>query len=310
MDLDVESTLNLCTGGVDLKGTRTVLITGASAGIGAAIACRLAHEGHRVFGTTRRLNTLTDAPHELQVLLAGASSTLQAPAVPHPISFLELDVTKPDSVRRCVGQVLQEAGDIDVLINNAGWGTYGAVEELPVETAQALFDTIVFGSLRMIQAVAPAMRERGEGLIINVTSIAARAVIPFQAHYSAAKAALESLTIGLRQELRPFGVNVTSLEPSDINTRFNDVTVFSPNTATPYQPWSEPCWKVIAENLPKSPPPAVVAAKVATIVRRRKPKAIYTCGIFTQRIAPTIFRVLPKSAEMFAMRLFYGLGFK
>lgn len=284
---------------------RTVLITGASAGIGAAVACRLAKDGYRVYGTTRNLANLGGAPRELQ------EATLEKASAPpfYPVRFLELDVTRDDSVQKCVSQVLSETDGIDVLINNAGWGTFGPVEELPVETAQALFDTIVFGALRMIRAVAPLMRERRAGTIINITSIAARAVIPFQAHYSAAKAALEALTIGLRQEMAPFGVQVAALEPSDINTRFNDVTVFAPATGADYQPWTEPCWRVIAENLPKAPPPEVVADKVAAILRSRSLKPVYTCGLAIQRAAPFAFRLMPKSAEISAMRVFYGLGF-
>lgn len=291
-----------------MQDARTVLITGASSGIGAAIASRLARDGYRVFGTTRRLDGLADAPPELKAAMAEAAPAGQDGRF--PVRLVELDVEKADSVARCVQQVLAEAGRIDVLINNAGWGTFGPVENLPVETAQALFNTIVFGALRMVQAVVPAMRERGEGLILNVTSIAARTVIPFQAHYSAAKAALEALTIGLRHELKPFGIGVTSLEPSDINTRFNDVTVFPAETGAAYHPWSKPCWKVIAENLPKAPPPAVAAAKVAAILKRRNPKPIYTCGITIQRMAPTVFRFMPKSLEFLMMRLIYGLGFK
>lgn len=276
-----------------------VLITGASAGIGAAIACRLAREGHLVYGTTRHLGNLENSPPEMRKAVAAGA-----------VRMVALDVTEPASIRACVDGILAEAKYIDVLINNAGWGTYGPVEEVPIETVQRLFETIVLGALRMIQAVVPGMRERGEGMVINITSVAARAVIPFQAHYSAAKAALEFLTIGLRQEMRPFGVRVTALEPSDINTRFNDVTVFGIKDGSPYKPWSEPCWKVIAENLPKAPPPSVVAASVSRLIAKRRPKAIYTCGIPLQRLAPFVFRFLPKSAELSLMRLFYGLGIR
>lgn len=293
-----------------MKDSRTVLITGASAGIGAAIATRLARDGHRVYGTTRRLAGLTDAPPELRAAMAEASTAGTDAGMHHPVRFLELDVTKPESVNRCVDQVVKEAGRIDVLINNAGWGAFGSVEELPLATAQAMFDTVVFGSLRMIQAVVPAMRQRRAGLVINITSIAGRAALPFQAHYSAAKAALEMLTMGLRQELRPFGVGATIVEPSDINTRFFDRTVFCEPNDSPYRPWSELVWKYAGETIVKAPPPAVVAAKVASIVRKKNPGPIYTCGIALQRIAPTVFRFFPKRAELRAMRIFYGLGLK
>ncbi|MGQ9778998.1 MAG: SDR family oxidoreductase [Bacillota bacterium] len=287
-----------------MKEPRTVLITGASTGIGAAIALRLAREGYRVFGTTRRLKNLENAPPALRAATAEAGG---GASFRYPIRFVELDVTDPATIAAALEQVYAEAGRIDVLINNAGWGTFGSVEELPVETARALFDVLVFGPLRMIQAVVPRMRERREGTVINITSIAARAVIPFQAHYSAAKAALEALTIGLRQELLPFGVRVVAVAPTDINTRFNDVTVFAPAKDSPYRPWSEPCWRVIDENLKKAPPPAVVAAKVAAILKCPQPRPVYTVGIPLQRLAPIIFRLIPKSLEIFLMRLFYGV---
>jgi NAD(P)-dependent dehydrogenase (short-subunit alcohol dehydrogenase family) len=286
---------------------KTVLITGASAGIGAAIACRLAGEGYRVYGTTRRLANLENAPPDLLAAMAEAAPAAQRKASRHPVRFVELDVTSAKSVQHCVEQVMNEAGRIDVLINNAGYGIFGSVEDTPVEMGQKLFDTLVFGPVRMIQAVLPAMRQRRGGLIVNVASIAGRAVIPFQSHYSAAKAALEALTIGLRQELRPLGVEVTILEPTDINTRFNDVTEFCPDKESAYRQWAEPCWKVIAENLPKAPPPSVVAAKIAAILRRKKHKVLYTCGIFYQRIAPGVFKFLPKKTELALMRMIYGL---
>ncbi|NLG83791.1 MAG: SDR family NAD(P)-dependent oxidoreductase [Firmicutes bacterium] len=151
---------------------RTVLITGASTGIGAAIALRLAREGYRVFGTTRRLKNLENAPNELKAAMNECF-----------LRFVELDVTDPATIAAALDRIYAEAGQIDVLINNAGWGTFGSVEELPIETARALFEVLVFGPLRMIGAVVPRMRERRHGMVINITSIAARAVIPFQAHY-------------------------------------------------------------------------------------------------------------------------------
>ncbi|MGE5550513.1 MAG: SDR family oxidoreductase [Bacteroidota bacterium] len=293
-----------------LKEARTVLITGASAGIGAAVADRLAREGYRVFGTTRRLANLVQTQPGLREAVAEAASAGTAARTLYPVQFLELDVTDPDSVQKCVSQVIAEAGKIDVLINNAGWGAFGSVEMLPIETAQRLFDTIVFGTLRMIQAVVPAMRERRDGTVVNISSIAGRTALPFQGHYSAAKAAVEMLSMSLRQELHPFGVRVTVVEPSDINTRFFDQTLKCEPEKTPYLPWSELAWNYAGKVIGTAPPPDAVAKKVARILRRKKPLPIYTAGLFEQRIAPTVFRFCSKRLELRLMRIFYGLGFK
>ncbi|MGE5527959.1 MAG: SDR family NAD(P)-dependent oxidoreductase [Patescibacteria group bacterium] len=290
-----------------MQDARVVLITGASAGIGAAIACRLARDGYRVFGTTRRLENLANSPPELLAAAATEAAPLQPASGRYPIRMLELDVTDQGSVDRCVARVLAEASRIDVLVNNAGWNAFGPLEEFPVAKAEELFQTIYFGALRMMRAVTPGMRLRGAGLILNISSIAARAVIPFQVHYSAAKAALNSLSFGLYQQLRPFGVRVVSLEPSDIRTRTNEVTVFGQVADSPYKPWTDRCWRTIEENMAKAPDPALVAAKVSRIMRARRPKPLYTCGSFLQRIAPGVFRFLPKSLELWLTRVFYGL---
>ena len=196
-----------------------VLVTGASSGIGAAIAQALAEEGCLVWGTTRNLAKVATLPESLR----------------QKVKFLAMDVNDDDSVRAGVDRFLAEAGGIDILINNAGFGVFGPLEEFPLAEAKAIFETNYFGALRLIQAVVPLMREQGRGLIINVTSLAARFVIPFQVHYSATKAALSALTEGLRQELRPFGVKVVSLEPGDIKTNFNNVTKFGLKEGSPYQ---------------------------------------------------------------------------
>jgi len=289
-----------------MQEPRIVLITGASAGIGAAIASRLASDGYRVYGTTRKLAN----PAFLPDSYAMAQAVKTGNPTQYPPRFLELDVTKPESVEKCVKQVIQEAGRIDVLINNAGWGVFGAVEEVPLAMAEDLFQTIVFGSLRMIQAVVPSMRERRSGLIINTSSIAARATLPFQTHYSAAKAALEAFSAGLRQELRPFGVKVVSIEPGDVKTRFFASTIHEKADHTAYQPWSDLCWNYAGKMIEEAPPPSVVSAKFAAVIGKRNPHPIYTCGKVLDRLAPTVFRFLPKRAELFCMRLFYGMGLK
>ena len=147
------------------------------------------------------------------------------------------------------------------LINNAGFGVFGPLEEFPLEQVKAIFETNYFGVLRLIQAVAPLMRAQRTCLIINLTSLADRFVIPFQVHYSATKFALAALTEGLRQELRPFGVKVVAVEPGDIKTNFNNVTQFGIKEKSPYQKWTDPCWRVIDVNMQKAPPPQVITIR-------------------------------------------------
>lgn len=273
------------------RSGKNVLVTGASSGIGAAVAEFLADKGFRVWGTTRNLAKVADLPRTLL----------------DKVSFIELDVTKEQSVARGVADCLKQAGKIDILINNAGYGVFGSLEEFPVEKAEILFETNYFGALRMIQAVLPQMRASGEGLIINITSLAGKFVIPFQVHYSASKYALEALTEGLRQELRPFGVKVAAVAPGDIRTNFNKMTDSGRKADSPYQQWEDACWRVIEENLEKSPPPEVIARKVWQIVRKKNPRGSHPAGDFVSTKLPFINRFLPAPLREKLTRVFYGV---
>ncbi len=176
-----------------------MLVTGASSGIGAATAQRLVDEGFRVFGTSRH------------------------PAPPGPgIEWLRMDVTDDDSVSAGVREVAARAGSIDGLVCAAGYGVFGSLEETSLARAREQFDTNVLGVVRLLRAVLPGMRERGKGRVIVVGSLAGRAPIPFQAHYSATKAALDALTLALRNELHGTGVFASLVEPGDIRTAFNE----------------------------------------------------------------------------------------
>ncbi|MCY1013953.1 SDR family NAD(P)-dependent oxidoreductase [Nannocystis pusilla] len=179
------------------EGT-VVLITGASSGFGEAAARLLAARGPcRVFGTSRRA-----AGHD----------------TPGGVEMLPLDVRSDASVAACVDAVMQRAGRIDVLVNNAGYTLAGAVEETAIDEAKAQFDTNFFGMARMVRAVLPVMRAQGGGRIVNVSSLAGLVGVPFHAHYSASKFAVEGLSEGLRQEVRRFGIHVSLIEPGDFKT--------------------------------------------------------------------------------------------
>ena len=274
---------------------QNVLITGASSGIGAAMAKLLAENNYNVWGTTRKETSLLSIP--------------TTPEAAQRIRFVRLDVTDDCSVQQCFEQVMQEAGHIDVLINNAGYGIYGSIEDVSIELAKAQFETNVFGTLRMIRAFLPAMRQRGSGLIINVSSLAGKLVIPFQTHYAASKHAIEAFTEGLRQEVRPFGIKVAMIEPGDINTNFNNATQFSEREESAYKKWTDASWKTIDVNLQKAPPPEVIAKKVLKIVRSRNPATRYPAGDFLSERFPFLARLLPDRVKEWAIRLFYNINF-
>ncbi len=163
----------------------------------------MASRGHRVFATARRRVAVAD-------LAAKGMRTLA------------LDVTDPESVAAAVAEVLREARHVDALVNNAGYGQYGAVEDVSAAEWRAQFDVNVFGAIAMIQAILPAMREDGRGTIVNVSSVAGKIPIPFAAPYCSSKHALEAISDSLRLEVAPFGIRVVIIEPGPIGTKFGE----------------------------------------------------------------------------------------
>jgi NAD(P)-dependent dehydrogenase (short-subunit alcohol dehydrogenase family) len=174
-----------------------VFITGASSGMGREAALELHRRGATVYAAARR---------EMPELAAVGIHTVS------------LDVTDDASLKSAVDQVLGEAGRIDVLINNAGYGSYGAIEEVPMGEARRQFEVNIFGAMRLTQLVVPGMRERGSGRIVNISSIGGKFSMAFGGWYHATKHALEALSDALRQELTPFGVDVVIIEPGLVNT--------------------------------------------------------------------------------------------
>ncbi|MER6948466.1 oxidoreductase [Nonomuraea sp. NPDC000554] len=181
------------------------LITGASSGIGNATALELMRAGHTVYGAARRMAKM-DA-------LRGAGGHV-----------LPMDVTNEADLERVVHTVLDEQGRIDVLVNNAGIGVYGAAEDVPMEQARNQFEVNVFGPARLIQLVLPHMRRQGSGTIVNVSSIAGEIALPLGAWYYASKHALEAYSDTLRQEVKRFGVNVVIIQPGIVKTEFDSGT--------------------------------------------------------------------------------------
>jgi NAD(P)-dependent dehydrogenase (short-subunit alcohol dehydrogenase family) len=225
-----------------MKWQSVVLITGASSGIGSAIAESLVQEGMTVFGTSRY-------PDRVRPVAS--------------VEYVRLDVRSADSVQACVNEVMKRAGNIDVLINNAGYELGGAIEETTLEEAQTQFETNFFGVVRVIKAVLPAMRERGSGRIINMSSVVGWLVpTPFLGYYAASKMALEAYTEVLRHEVLPFGVKVSLIEPSFINTNLGNNRQMAAESIRAYVPWQRRAFGVIEHREQTAPPPRLVAASI------------------------------------------------
>lgn len=235
--------------------TNIVLITGASSGIGAAAAARLAKRGFRVFGTSRRARSAHDN-----------------------IEWIEMDVCDDDSVRGGVEQVIAKAERIDALVCNAGYGIFGSIEEVTLDKAKAQFETNLFGVLRCARAVLPGMRERQNGRIVVVGSLAGRAPIPFQAHYSATKAALDALAQALSMECKPCGVQVSLVEPGDIRTAFNDHVDWSWSEASVYGEPVRQAARVARAAMKQAPPPDVIARIIEEALTVVRPRFRYSVG--------------------------------
>jgi NAD(P)-dependent dehydrogenase (short-subunit alcohol dehydrogenase family) len=258
---------------------RAVLITGASSGIGAAAARRLQSRGFTVFGTSRKPEKLgADAP---------------------PIRWVAVDVRSEESVRAGVAEVLSATPRLHGVVCNAGFGIFGSVEETPISEVREQFETNFFGTLHTLRAVLPHMREARAGRIAVVGSLAGRAPIPFQAHYSATKGAVDALTQSLYNELRPFGVKVSLVEPGDINTPFNAGMTWGDPSRSAYGEGIRNTERVVRESLPRAPGPEVVAKVIEHALTARRPRARYAVGADSW-LVPLCRRLLP---DRIALRL-------
>ena len=183
---------------------KVILVTGASSGIGRAAAILLAREGHTVYAGARRADRMEDLPE-------------------HGVTPVAMDVTRGEDNERAVRCVIENQGRIDVLVNNAGFGLYGPVEDIPLDDARYQFEVNLFGLAHLTQLVLPHMRARGSGRIVNVSSIGGRIFIPLGAWYHATKHALEGWSDCLRIETAPFNIQVVVIQPGAIRTEFGDV---------------------------------------------------------------------------------------
>jgi short-subunit dehydrogenase len=248
---------------------RVVLITGASSGIGRAAAELLAVRGHRVFGGVRTV-----------------AKTASIPGV----ELVPLDVRDQASVNACGAEVRSRAGRIDVLINNAGVNLVGAVEETSIAQAQALFDTNVFGVLRMIQAVLPDMRHQAAGQIINVSSILGLIPAPYMGVYAGTKHAVEGLSESLDHEVRAFGIRVVLIEPHYIRTGLDTSAAQAEARIPAYAPQRQRAAAVITKSTDTAPEPKLVAEQVLRSIegpyRMRRPVGQAVLLSWLRRLLP------------------------
>ena len=266
---------------------KRIFLTGASSGIGLAIAKLLVAEGHEVWGTSRNLERIPKMPRC------------------HPA---RLDLADRLSVEEAFNSALSEAGYFDVLINNAGAGHFGPAELLPMETIASQFQILVFGQIQLMQLALRHMQTRGEGLIINVTSLASRLPVPFMAAYNAAKAALASFTMSIQLELPDSRVRIVDLQPADISTEFNKSVINPSNTDQRYEQKIAKTWEIVERNMKKAPGPELVARHVLKLIdAAQTPPRITVGDAFQSKIAPLIFRFLPQRVRLWGLRRYYKL---
>ena len=266
---------------------KSIFITGASSGIGLAIGKLLVAQGHEVWGTSRNLERIPKMPRWHAV---------------------RLDLGDPASIEQAFDSALAQAGHFDVLINNAGAGHFDPAEFLPMESISSQFQILLFGQIQLMQLALRHMQDRGEGLIINVTSLASRLPVPFMAAYNAAKAALASFTMSIQLELPNSRVHVVDLQPGDIRTEFNQGVSKSAKADQRYDGKVAKAWDVVERVMKNAPGPDLVARHVLKLINADRPPPRVTVGdAFQSKIAPLIFRFLPQSVRLWGLKRYYRL---
>lgn len=266
---------------------KRIFLTGASSGIGLAIARALAARGDEVWGTSREVGRLPTFPRF------------------HPVT---LDLLDDQSIDRAFAVALDEAGCFDVLINNAGSGHFGATETLSAQTVAEQFQILLFAQIQLTRLGLVSMRKGAGGLIINVTSLAAQLPIPFMAAYNAAKAAFAVFTMTIQLELPDSKVRIVDLQPADICTDFNDAVRKETSDHPGYATRADKIWKAVDRNMKSAPSPDLVARRVCALIDRANPPPRLAVGaIFQARIAPLILRFLPQRLLVWGIKKYYGL---
>ena len=252
--------------------SKVVLITGGSSGIGKSIGEFLHHKGFVVYGTSRN-------PEQLKKSI---------------FPMLTLDVRNVESIQAAVSKIITTSGRLDIVINNAGVGITGPLEEIPTKEIKNNFETNFFGPIEVMKAVLPQMRLQKSGLIINITSIAGYMGLPYRSVYSASKGALELITEALRMEVKPFGINITNVAPGDFATniasgRFHVPLILGSAYEIPYGK----TLRLIDDHVDGGSNPNEMAQAVYKIIQNPNPKIHYKVGAFIQKFSIVLKRILP-----------------
>lgn len=260
------------------KYGRVALVVGASSGMGKACAEYLRDQGYYVYGTSRKAVFPVMTERNGQGFL----------------QMIPLDVTREDSISQAVDFVLKQEGQINVLLNCAGYALGGAIEDLTLDEIQEIFHTNVFGMMMVIKHVLPGMRDRQKGLIVNISSVAGFIAIPFQSMYSASKYAVEAMTEALRMEVKPFGIKVSMIDPGDINTGFTAARKIAKQAhVNPvYKQRHDRAVHEMIKSETKGPGPEVVVREFARILNSNNPPIRIVVGMQYKAVA-LLKRLLP-----------------
>ncbi|MDO5608576.1 MAG: SDR family oxidoreductase [Capnocytophaga sp.] len=254
-----------------MNTSKIVFITGATSGIGKITALFLARKGFVVYGTGRN-------PQEENTAF----------------TLLKMDVRDTESIREAVQTVIAREGRIDILINNAGVGISGAIEEIPQNELHNLFATNLYGVITLTQEVLPHMRKQHNGLIINITSIAGYMGLPFRGMYSASKGALMLASEALRMEVKPFGIKVTTIAPGDYATDIASRRYHAPvKEDSPYAEIYQKSLDMMNQHVGSGGNPEEMARKIYQIIQTKNPKVHYKQGNFLQKFSIVLKRILP-----------------
>jgi NAD(P)-dependent dehydrogenase (short-subunit alcohol dehydrogenase family) len=252
--------------------SKVVLITGGSSGIGKSIGEFLHHKGFVVYGTSRNPEKVLNAIFPL----------------------IALDVRDTDSIIKAIAKVIAISGKLDVVINNAGVGITGPLEEIPTAEIKNNFETNLFGPIEVMKAVLPQMRAQQSGLIVNITSIAGYMGLPYRSVYSASKGALELITEALRMEVKPFGIQITNVAPGDFATNIAAGRFHAPLLkGSAYEKTYGDTLKTMDEHVNSGSNPNEMAEAVYKIIQTKEPKIHYKIGVFMQKFSIVLKRILP-----------------
>ena len=252
--------------------SKVVLITGGSSGIGKSVGEFLQAKGFKVYGTSRNPDNYPQSKFQI----------------------VALDVTKPETISNCITEVLTQESHIDVLINNAGAGITGPIEEIPDAEIKRNFETNLFGPINVIKAVLPTMRQQNSGLIINVTSIAGYMGLPYRGVYSASKGALELITEAFRMELKGFNINMTNVAPGDFATNIAAGRYHAPVLDnSPYKDTYGSTLNMMDAHVDSGNDPQEMADAIYKIIETKNPRIHYKVGAFMQKFSIVLKRILP-----------------